>query len=261
MEQDTAGPATGRDDSKNERLAYLVLASALVLALISPPVGAWFLPGAVMAVLGYRTYATQREQRRRREDLIHELEASLEEAAASSQMKDDFIATVSHELRTPLTAIQGSAKTLLQADVAYDEETQRMLLEAVDRQSERLRRLIEDLLVAARMDWRGLHAIVGPVSLSDLTRQVVDGFGSRIETHRIRLDTADGPLSLRTDRQRIEQIVSNLLDNALKYSPRGSTVTVSVRSARNGAEIAVADEGPGVPDKLRDKIFERFYQV
>ncbi|MDQ4006390.1 MAG: ATP-binding protein, partial [Actinomycetota bacterium] len=193
--------------------------------------------------------------------LVQELEGSLEELTLSSQMKDDFVATVSHELRTPLTAIQGSVKTLLQAEVAYDEETQQMLLEAVDRQSERLRRLIEDLLVAARIESRGLHAIVSPVSLGSVMRQVVEGLGARIDTHDIRLVTEDEPGLIRTDEQRIEQIVSNLMDNALKYSPAGSTVTVTVRRARNGAEIAVADEGPGVPEELRDKIFERFYQA
>ena len=193
--------------------------------------------------------------------LVQRLEESLEELTRSSQMKDDFVATVSHELRTPLTAIQGSIKTLLQTDVVYDPETQRALLEAVDRQSDRLRRLIEDLLVAARIESQRLHPVVAPVSLSKLAHQVVEGLGSRIDTHRIRLDTADEPASLRTDERRIEQIVSNLLENALKYSPQGSTVTVSVRRARNGVEISVADEGPGIPEDLSDKIFERFYQA
>jgi signal transduction histidine kinase len=193
--------------------------------------------------------------------LVQRLEASLVELTESNQMKDDFVATVSHELRTPLTAIQGSIKTLLQPDPAYDEETRRALLEAVDRQSERLRRLIEDLLVAARIESRRLHPVVAPVSLGGLVRQVVDAIGMRVDTHRLHVDVAAEPEPIRTDERRVEQIVSNLIDNALKYSPRESTITLRVDPAPGGAQISVADEGPGVPSELREKIFERFYQA
>ena len=193
--------------------------------------------------------------------LVQRLEESLEDLTESNQMKDDFVATVSHELRTPLTAIQGSIKTLLQPDVVYDDDTRHALLEAVDRQSERLRRLIEDLLVAARIESQRLHAVVAPVSLGALIHQVVDGLGARVETHTVRVDVVGNPAPIRTDERRVEQILSNLIDNALKYSPRDSTITVRVAEARGGADISVIDEGPGVPKELREKIFERFYQA
>ena len=193
--------------------------------------------------------------------LVQRLEESLIHMTEMNRMKDDFVATVSHELRTPLTSIQGSVKTLLQPDLKFDETDRQTLLEVVDRQGERLRQLIEDLLVAARIEAQPIRALIAPVSLGGVAQQVVEGLGSRAASHRIVFDLAGDPGKVDTDERRVYQILSNLVDNALKYSPADTTITLRVRGAPGGVEVLVEDEGPGIPKEQQDRIFDRFYQV
>jgi signal transduction histidine kinase len=193
--------------------------------------------------------------------LVQRLEESLIHMTEMNRMKDDFVATVSHELRTPLTSIQGSVKTLLQPDLEFDETDRQTLLEVVDRQGERLRQLIEDLLVAARIEAQPIRALIAPVSLGGVAQQVVEGLGSRAASHRIVFDLAGDPGKVDTDERRVYQILSNLVDNALKYSPADTTITLRVRGAPGGVEVLVEDEGPGIPKEQQDRIFDRFYQV
>lgn len=193
--------------------------------------------------------------------LVQRLEESLIHMTEMNRMKDDFVATVSHELRTPLTSIQGSVKTLLQPDLEFDEVDRQTLLEVVDRQGERLRQLIEDLLVAARIEAQPIRAVISPVSLSGVVKQVVEGLGSRTASHRIVFDLAGDPGKIDTDERRVYQILSNLLDNAMKYAPTDTTITLRVRGAEGGVELVVQDEGPGIPAEQQDRIFDRFYQV
>jgi signal transduction histidine kinase len=193
--------------------------------------------------------------------LVQRLEESLVHMTEMNRMKDDFVATVSHELRTPLTSIQGSVKTLLQPDLEFEESDRLTLLEVVDRQGERLRQLIEDLLVAARIESAQIQPVISPVSLSGLAKQVVEGLGSRAATHRFVYDVSGDPGAVDTDERRAYQILSNLVDNALKYSVPDSTITLRVRAAPGGAEIAVQDEGDGIPVDEQGRIFDRFFQV
>ena len=193
--------------------------------------------------------------------LVQRLQESLIHMTEMNRMKDDFVATVSHELRTPLTSIQGSVKTLLQPGLEFDAQDQQTLLEVVDRQGERLRQLIEDLLVAARIEAQPIRAVIAPVSLSGVAKQVIEGLGSRAASHRIVFDLAGDPGKVVTDERRVYQILSNLVDNALKYAPADTTITLRVRGAEGGVEVVVEDEGPGIPREQQDRIFDRFYQV
>jgi signal transduction histidine kinase len=193
--------------------------------------------------------------------LVQRLEESLIHMTEMNRMKDDFVATVSHELRTPLTSIQGSVKTLLQPGLEFGSADRQTLLEVVDRQGERLRQLIEDLLVAARIEAQPIRPVIAPVSLSGVAQQVVEGLGSRAASHRIVFDLAGDPGKVVTDERRVYQILSNLVDNALKYSPADTTITLRVRGASGGVEVVVEDEGPGIPKEQQERIFDRFYQV
>jgi signal transduction histidine kinase len=193
--------------------------------------------------------------------LVSRLEESLVHMTEMNRMKDDFVATVSHELRTPLTSIQGSVKTLLQPGLEFEESDRLTLLEVVDRQGERLRQLIEDLLVAARIESAQIQPVISPVSLSGLAKQVVEGLGSRAATHRFAYDVPANSGTVETDERRAYQIVSNLVDNALKYSPPDSTITLRIRDVEGGTEIAVQDQGDGIPPDQHDQVFERFFQV
>jgi signal transduction histidine kinase len=192
--------------------------------------------------------------------LVGRLEESLAHLTEMNRVKDDFVASVSHELRTPLTSILGYAKTLLRPNVTFSHEEEHQFLETIERQGERLRLLIEDLLEVSRLDSTEVRPVVSTVSLPHLARQIVEEARHRSD-HLLDLDFEEGMPLVKTDEGKVYEIVSNLLDNALKYSPVESRVTVRGVRHSDGVLISVEDEGRGVPTELHDKIFERFYQV
>ena len=193
--------------------------------------------------------------------MAERLRDSLEHMTNLNRVKDDFVAVVSHELRTPLTSIQGYVKTLLQLSPVLEDEQRRTFLEAADRQADRLRRLIEQLLVVGRLESQAEPLATSRVSLSLLVALVVDELRPRANGHvfDIRLDPDAGEIM--TDEAKVHQILSNLVENALKYSPPDTRVTVSSGPAVHGVVLSVGDEGPGIPAEAQDKIFDRFFQV
>ncbi len=191
--------------------------------------------------------------------------ADLQEQVAREQRaqraKDDFLSIVSHELRTPLTSIQGYSQ-LLEArmrDSASAKELSQ--LGTIRTQVTRMRRLVEDLLDVSRIDRRGLVSIE-PEPL-DLAVELREAAARAEREHPERVIGVQAPdtLPIEADRDRIGQVLTNLLDNAVKYSPSGGPVTVRAEARGHGVEVAVADEGIGVTEAQRERIFERFYQA
>jgi signal transduction histidine kinase len=193
--------------------------------------------------------------------LVGRLEDSLARLTEMNRMKDDFVATVSHELRTPLTSIHGCIKTLLGPDADFDPETQRALMEAIDRQADRLVILIEDLLVASRIESNSVRPVIAPMKLASLAHQVVEDTSTRSRNHRLEVRVEGDVPSVESDERKVRQILVNLLENAIKYSPEGTTVTVRCRVEDDGVAALVEDRGPGIPKELHQKVFERFYQA
>jgi signal transduction histidine kinase len=193
--------------------------------------------------------------------LVERLRESLEQMTELNRMKDDFVAVVSHELRTPLTSIQGYVKSLLQLRDRLDEEQQRSFLEAADRQSDRLRGLIEQLLVVARLETHGEPLSLGRVSLASVAANVVEELRPRANGHTFDLRFNATAPTVRTDEAKVHQILSNLVENALKYSPPDTRITIAIEPGVGGAVAAVVDEGRGIPEEHREHVFERFYQV
>ena len=207
------------------------------------------------------------------ESSVHELEAQREalhislakerEAGAElrelSRMKGDFVAMVSHELRTPLTTITGFAKTLQQPAIAQDSVLREESVQAIERQGERLLRLIENLLTAAQVQNEALRLHLGPVAFDELCAEVVEGMQPGRERVRITVGS-DLPILL-TDRDLLGRILGNLLDNALKYSPDGARCEVGARRLGKRLEFWVRDQGIGIPPSELGHIFDRFYQV
>ncbi|HEV2755595.1 MAG TPA: ATP-binding protein [Actinomycetota bacterium] len=193
--------------------------------------------------------------------LVGRLEESLAHLTEMNQLKDDFVAAVSHELRTPLTSIQGYIKTLLRPNVEFSPDDQRSFIEAVDRQSERLRRLIEDLLVVSRIESDRDNLLVTPVVLQKVARHVVDEFRARTATRSFDFRFDQSLIEVDTDETKVHQVVSNFVDNALKYAPDGTTITIGGRTEGDYAVISVADEGSGIPEAEQARIFDRFYQI
>jgi two-component system phosphate regulon sensor histidine kinase PhoR len=182
-------------------------------------------------------------------------------------MRSDFVANVSHELRTPLTAIRGYVETLLDTPPTDPEDT-RQFLTIIDRHSERLSRLTEDLLILSDLESGRIQLALQSIAPNQLIQRVLEIFWDRAAKKDIKLvhdATADVP-KLQGDSDRLQQLFINLADNAIKYTPAGGTVTLTAaRSADNGGppmvEISVRDTGPGIPDKDLPRLTERFYRV
>lgn len=194
--------------------------------------------------------------------LVERLQESLVHLTEMNRLKDDFVAAVSHELRTPLTSIQGYVKTLLRPEMdSFDPAQKRSFLEVVNRQSERLHNLIEDLLVVSQLDAQKIVSFESAISLHEVAERVFSELGDRATDHPLVLDVpTDLPL-VRSDEGKIHQIVSNFVVNACKYTPTGTRVTVRAAEDKGGVTISVIDEGDGIPAEIQEKVFDRFFQV
>jgi signal transduction histidine kinase len=175
-------------------------------------------------------------------------------------MKGEFVAVVSHELRTPVTALLGYAKTLRQPEFAEDPKMRAEFLERMERQSERLLLLVENLLTAANLESDQVRVRVGRVLFEDLVREVVESLGS--EANRVHVDIPTELPVLTTDRQLLSRVLQNLVDNAIKYSAEDSPCELAA-SADGDDHIlfSVRDYGIGIESDEQARIFERFYQV
>ncbi len=173
----------------------------------------------------------------------------------------DFVANVSHELRTPLSLIKGYVETLLDGASGQPEVAEKFLL-TIARNTERLRLLMDDLLAISQLESGGARLQLGPVRLAGLAKKVCEDFQSRANPRQVTLVNAVPDLTVRADPDRLEQVLCNLLDNAIKYGREGGTVTVAARSLPNQeVEVSVSDDGPGIPRDSLERVFERFYRV
>ncbi len=179
------------------------------------------------------------------------------------EIKSDFVAAVSHGLRTPLTSIYGFAETLLRQDVLFGEEERRTFLGYIASESERLTEIVDQLLNVARLDAGDLQVDLGRIDVGSVVSEVVETVEESGTTngHRFELDLPSEPLAAEADRDKLRQVFNILVDNALKYSPRGGTVTVGARLREGTVEVRVGDEGIGIPQGEHDRIFRKFYRA
>jgi signal transduction histidine kinase len=190
-------------------------------------------------------------------DVTHETEAERQRSA--------FVATVSHELRAPLTVIQGYSETLLD-DLQqgwWDPKAERELLEIVQSSADTLGRLVENLLDAATLEAGVLRLQREPVRVERIAEQLIDRRNALTSNHDLRLEIEpDLPLAS-ADPLRVEQVLTNLIDNAMKYSPDGSPVILKIGRGVNSGEllISVTDRGVGLGAEQVDRVFERFYRA
>jgi signal transduction histidine kinase len=202
---------------------------------------------------------TLAEQASRLEHLLAKEQESVAELRELNKMKSDFVAVVSHELRTPLTAIIGFVKTLRRPEFAEDVASRDEFLQAMERQGDRLLRLVENLLTVSRLENDTLSPAVGRVSFVDLCREIVEGLGGSAD--RIRMDIPEDIPVLFTDRDLLGRVISNLLDNALKYSPDQSPCLLGARQEGKILRFWVTDTGIGIAAHELGRVFHRFYQV
>lgn len=177
-------------------------------------------------------------------------------------MRRDFVGNVSHELKTPITAIRGMVETLLE-DPDADPEFQRRFLARVLVQAERMSTLVSDLLSLSRLESGSSLLELIPMDLRQPVRESVRVLQPVAEAKKVEIQTdlPERPVAVEGEEEALRQAVSNLLDNAIKYSPEGGAVVVRVLEEPNLAVIEVEDRGPGIEAQHRDRLFERFYRV
>jgi signal transduction histidine kinase len=194
--------------------------------------------------------------------LWSDLQDRMSRERAAQRIKDDFLSIVSHELRTPLTSIQGYSQLLEGRLRGSSGETKEMAhLRVIRSQVGRMRRLVDDLLDVSRIDRRG-GVSIEPIDF-DLAEELRDAVSriAREHTDR-RIDVAvPASLPVHADRDRIDQVLTNLIENAVKYSPDGGPIAVSAEGRGGEVEVRVADTGVGIPAEHRENVFERFYQA
>ena len=179
------------------------------------------------------------------------------------QVKSDFVAAVSHELRTPLTSIYGFAETLLREDILFGEDERRTFLGYIASESERLTEIVDQLLNVARLDAGDLTVQPEEIDVASVVSEVVGTVeeADAMNGHRFELDLPNEPLAAEADRDKLRQVFNILVENAIKYSPSGGTVTVGARRTDQGVEVRVADEGAGIPVAEQERIFRKFYRA
>jgi two-component system, OmpR family, phosphate regulon sensor histidine kinase PhoR len=175
--------------------------------------------------------------------------------------RQEFVANVSHELRTPLSLIKGYAETLLDG-ARNDPEVATRFLQTIDRNAERLRLLIEDLLTISELESGRVKLNLQIVALAPVVAKVLEDFKGRAAARNVTLLNSVPDLAVRADISRLEQVLGNLVDNAIKYGRANGTVTLGARADKAGqVEVSVQDDGPGIPPEALERIFERFYRV
>jgi PAS domain S-box-containing protein len=177
------------------------------------------------------------------------------------RVKDEFVAGASHELRTPLTSIQGYAELLLDGTAGELNDDQRAYLLTIHRNGERLERLVDDLLFAARADAGKLELTLAEVDLEQLVLECVESARPAAEQQEILLDCSTEPVPpIAGDSARLSQLLDNLVSNAIKFTPAGGSVMVTLTANGGSAVIDVSDTGIGIPSGERPRLFERFFR-
>jgi two-component system, OmpR family, sensor kinase len=266
-----AAPLSGR----NEMLRQLVwlLAGITLLSGAATFIGGWWL--ALQAVRPVDEITRQAEAIRagtleRRivadadsqeyESLVRVLNSMLDRLERSFDAQRRFTADASHELRSPLTALKGEIELALRRERAVAEY--RRVLESNLQEVDRLTHLAQDLLTLARSDAGVMQPRFQVVDVGALAATVLDRLRGKATRRNVALELhGPGGAEGIVDRGLVEQLLWNLVDNAVKFSPPGSAVSVTVAPVRDGLEIAVADQGPGIPEAHLPQIFDRFYRV
>ena len=181
-------------------------------------------------------------------------------------LRKDFVANVSHELRTPVTAVRSAVETLRHT-LEKDQAASVRFVDMIDRNSQRLGSLVEDLLDLSRIESQEYKPALEALPLRPAAEQVVSLLRAKVDQKKqsLVLELPPDGFVLRADRRALEQVLTNLVDNAVKYCPAGASITLRARVVGEGAEararVEVADTGPGIEPRHQPRLFERFYRV
>lgn len=238
---------TEREYFTSTSVPFMILASltvTLVLLWEQSAFAAVVLVGPLLAIGFYQRW----------------LYGALERLREFDRLKDEFIAVISHELRTPLTSVYGAAVTLQKHTL--DEATRRSLLEIISSEAHRLARLLDDVLWASRLDTGRDETRIEPVDAAAVLEQVADAARSRLPgTVTLDVRVPEPAPLVAADPDRLRQVLVNLADNAVKYSPEGGRISLELRQAGRELRFSVTDEGLGIPEREQERIFEKFHRL
>ena len=179
----------------------------------------------------------------------------------TDSLRAALLSSVSHDLRTPLTSIKAAASSLLQEDVQWDEETRRGFAQAIEHEADRLNRLVSNLLDMSRIEEGALKPEKEEYSLTSLIHDVLSRLEPLLKGRVVHTDLPQDLLPVELDYLQIDQVLTNLIENALRYTPEESPIDVGVQSKSDRVIISIADRGPGVPAADLEHIFDKFYRV
>ncbi len=192
--------------------------------------------------------------------LREELQA-VQALSEANRLKAELISTLAHEMRTPLTSIKGYTTALLMEETAFSPETQREFLQIIDEECDVLQDLIHDLLESSVIDAGFLKLEIQPVVMPRLARMVAEDIARRSRQHRIVVDFPDDFPLVDADPDRIAQVLRNLLDNAVKYSPNSGLIVVRGEVRPDHVVISVSDQGVGIAPEHLSRLFEKFFRI
>lgn len=187
--------------------------------------------------------------------------AAAEIARQSDALKSALLESVSHDLRTPLATIRAAAGTILDPQLQMSDEDRRTSAETIDREAEHLNRLVTNLLDLSRIEGGALRADLEPLDLEDAVTPVIDRLGRRLDELTVEVSLPGPEASVLVDPVFLDQILTNLIENAIKYVPRGERVRIGAEAAGDTVRLTVEDSGPGVPAEALPRLFEKFYRV
>ncbi|HTG67692.1 MAG TPA: HAMP domain-containing sensor histidine kinase [Candidatus Udaeobacter sp.] len=185
------------------------------------------------------------------------------ELSKREKLKDDFISSISHELRTPLTSIKGWSETLKESEPTEDDEEVKLGLSIISKETERLSGLVEDLLDFSKLSARTMELHSEVLDFNGPVKETVNQLAVREEHMRVRIlaSYSNGPIVVRGDANRLKQVIINLIDNALKFTPAGGTIRVATTTEQDSAKLTVADTGCGIEAEDLPHVTEKFYKA
>ena len=213
------------------------------------------------AQLVKRISAYAEELERRVAERTRDLERALAKVQEADKLKSQLLSTVSHELRTPLASIKGYVTTLIDYRERLQAATQDEFLQIIDSEADRLRELVENLLDMTRIEAGVLRIHPEPTSLPLILERALTTLQPKLAERQVSVETPESLPEVTIDPTRIQQVFSNLVDNAAKYSPPGSPIAIRVTCDDREAIVSVHDHGPGILPEHAERIFDRFYRV